>query len=338
MVNIEKLNKLILERGELAVKDREAVEKIADEICKRDIETIYFAGSGGSYTTLWHFPIIIRKLSDIPAYAEEAAELMYSDYYSLNEKSLVVIMAKTGTMKESVELSEYCKEHNIPTLGFVMVDNTPVANNVTYKVLIDPYSEPARYIPMYYMIFRILKNRGYFDSYEEFADEIAKIPEGLVEAVKKYDPIARDYAQKYYNEDFQLWICSGINYGEALKYSADVAEELFRQKTQAINSGEFFHGCMEIVQNDMSIVMLMSEDESRPMDERCRKFLERYASEKLWTIDTADLEMKGISKQFRKYISPIILTTIIEDLFAEYMMEYTGKNHSTRRYYQIVEY
>lgn len=263
---------------------------------------------------------------------------MYSNYHCLNERSLVVIMAKTGTMKESVELSEYCKKNNIPTLGFVMIDDTPVANNVTYKVLIDKYSEPIRFLPMYYLIFRLLKNNGSFDDYEEFANELSHIPECLTDVVDKFDSEAKDYASKYYNEDFQLWIYSGINFGEALKYSADVAEELFRQKTQAMNSGEFFHGCMEIVQNDMSIVMLMSEDESRPMDERCLKFLEKYANEKLWVIDTAKFEMKGISEKYRRYLSPIILTVCVEDLFAEYMMEYTGKDHSTRRYYQIVEY
>ena len=56
------------------------------------------------------------------------------------------------------------------------------------------------------------------------------------------------------------------------------------------------------------------------------------------TMDTTKFEMKGISKKYRRYLSPIILTVCVEDLFAEYMMEYTGKDHSTRRYYQIVEY
>lgn len=337
-VCVEELKNLILSRGKEAIKDRSEIEAIADEISKKGFDNIFFAGSGGSITTICHFPRIIRKLSNIPAYAEEAAELMYSNYHCLNERSLVVIMAKTGTMKESVELTEYCKANNIPTVGFVMIDDTPVANNVTYKIMIDKYSEPIRYIPMYYLIFRLLKNNGSFEEYEEFADEIANIPIGLTDVVDKFDGEAKGYAEKYHNEDFQLWIYSGINYGEALKYSADVAEELFRQKTQAMNSGEFFHGCLEIVQNDMSIVILMSEDESRPMDERCLRFLQKYAHEKLWVIDTAKFSMEGVSKKFRRFISPIILTVCIEDLYAEYMMDYTGKDHSTRRYYQIVDY
>lgn len=337
-VDVNKLKKLILDRGLLALNEKKEIEKIADEISKKGFDNIFFAGSGGSITTICHFPRIIRKLSNIPAYAEEAAELMYSNYRCLSERSLVVIMAKTGTMKESVELSEYCKKNNITTLGFIMLDGTPVANNVTYKIKIDKYSEPVRYIPMYYFIFRLLRNNGDFDCYDDFCEEMKKIPLGLVDVVDKFDNEANEYAKKYHNEEFQLWIYSGINYGEALKYSADVAEELFRQKTQAMNSGEFFHGCLEIVQNDMSIVILMSEDESRPMDERCLNFLKKYANGKLWVIDSSVFEMNGFNKKYRKYISPIILTVCIQDLFAEYMMQYTGKNHSTRRYYQIVEY
>ncbi|HBI56133.1 MAG TPA: glucosamine--fructose-6-phosphate aminotransferase, partial [Firmicutes bacterium] len=165
-----------IERGELAVAQRQAVEKIADEISAKGFSNIFFAGSGGSITTLTPFPRIIRKLSSIPAYVEEAAELMVSGYNCLTKDSLVIIMAKTGTMKETVELSQYCRQRGIPTVGFVMIDHTPVADNVTYKILIDEFVSPIRYLAMFYFVFRLLKNHGDFDEYETFADELSHIP------------------------------------------------------------------------------------------------------------------------------------------------------------------
>ena len=69
----EELKNLILSRGKEAIKDRSEIEAIADEISKKGFDNIFFAGSGGSITTICHFPRIIRKLSNIPAYAEEAA-------------------------------------------------------------------------------------------------------------------------------------------------------------------------------------------------------------------------------------------------------------------------
>ena len=335
---IEKLKKQFTERGALTIAQRAEVEKIADEISARGFSNIFFAGSGGSITTISPFPRIIRKLSNIPAYAEEAAELMYSNYHCLNKDSLVVIMAKTGTMKETVELSEYCKEHGIPTIGFVMIDNTPVANNVTYKVLIDEFSSPIRYLTMYYLIFRLLKNHGDFEDYERFADELSNVPQGLCKVAEEFDARAKEFVERFSKEPFQLWLYSGINFGEALKYSADIAEELFRQKTQTMNTAEFFHGCLEIADDDVNIILLKSEDESRPLDERCERFLRKYAAKKLVVIDTAEFEMAGISPEFRRFLSPILLNVCIEELIAEYMIEATGMNFKTRRYYQIVEY
>lgn len=335
---IEKLKSTYRKSGADTISRRKEVEAFADEVCKKGIKNIFFAGSGGSITTLTPFPRLIKRFSNLPAYAEEAAELMVSDYKQLNKDSLVVIMAKTGTMVETVKLSEYCQERGIPTVGFVMIDNTPVANNVTYKILIDEFSSPIRYITMYYFVFRLLYNLGDFPEYEKFADELANVPESICDMLDAYDDTAKKFVELYSKEPFQLWLYSGINFGEALKYSADIAEELFRQKTQVMNTAEFFHGCLEIVDNDVSIVLLMSEDGSRTLDERAKRFLEKYAGEKLFVIDTKELHWKGISDEFRPLLSPIIINVCVEELITPYMMEATQKGFTTRRYYQIVEY
>ena len=426
------------EHGKTTIAARAEAEQAADRISQHGYKNIFFAGSGGSITTIMAFAEIIKRLSDIPAYWEEAAELMVSNYKQLNQDSLVVIMAKTGTMIETVQLSAYCKEHHIPCIGFVMIDDTPVANQVTYKVMLDVESSPIRYLTLYYFVFRLLYNHGDFPDYESFCASLEQLPEALChvldaydetaqgfveryyeepfqlwiysglnqgEALKyaadiaeelfrqktqimnaaeffhgcleiadddtniillynhgdfpdyesfcasleqlpealchvldAYDETAQGFVERYYEEPFQLWIYSGLNQGEALKYAADIAEELFRQKTQIMNAAEFFHGCLEIADDDTNIILLKSEGPTRVLDERVERFLRKYASKKLVVIDTAQFELPGVDDAYRGYFSPVILNVCIEELITNYMIERTGKSAATRRYYGIVDY
>ncbi len=326
------------EHGKTTIAARAEAEQAADRISQHGYKNIFFAGSGGSITTIMAFAEIIKRLSDIPAYWEEAAELMVSNYKQLNQDSLVVIMAKTGTMIETVQLSAYCKEHHIPCIGFVMIDDTPVANQVTYKVMLDVESSPIRYLTLYYFVFRLLYNHGDFPDYESFCASLEQLPEALCHVLDAYDETAQGFVERYYEEPFQLWIYSGLNQGEALKYAADIAEELFRQKTQIMNAAEFFHGCLEIADDDTNIILLKSEGPTRVLDERVERFLRKYASKKLVVIDTAQFELPGVDDAYRGYFSPVILNVCIEELITNYMIEHTGKSAATRRYYGIVDY
>jgi fructoselysine-6-phosphate deglycase len=326
-----------LKRGKKNYALRESVESIADEISKKGFKNIFFAGSGGSIAMLMPFAHIVKKLSQIPAYTDEAAELMVSDYKQLTEESLVVIVSKTGDAKEPVELAEYCNKRNIPTVAFVGANDTPLYNIAKYKVYIDEEVSAFRYIQIYFFIFRLLYNNHDFEDYNKFADEIAYLPQGLVNAIKKYDPMLEEFSKKYKDEPFQLWIGSGLNYGETFRFSACSLEEVFRIKTQAINSAEFFHGCFEIVDKDTCVILIKGEDGSRVLDERVENFLKKYAK-KYTIIDTRDFELKGISKEYRKYFTTTIISILLGERLFKYLIKDTGKSHKTRRYYRKVQY
>lgn len=334
----ETLKARLVRCGSIAINQRHKIEAIAEQINNRGIENIFFAGSGGSITTLMAFSHLIKQYSSLPVYAEEAAELLVASYKQLTKHSLVIIMAKTGTMVETVELSRYCQQNKIPSLGFVIYDNTPVANQVDYKIMISEEDSVARYMPIYYFVFNLLYRRNEFPNYEKFVDNIEKLPTALGEVVDDFDESAKTFAKKYCNEQFQLYLYSSANMGEALKYSADIAEELFRHKTQLMHTAEFFHGCFEIADNETPIILLMSEDGSRRLDERALRFLKQYAPEKLTVIDPKKFVLSGIDKEFRPILTPIIINLCLTEMITPYMKEETGRSLETRRYYGIVSY
>ena len=311
----EELKQKINERVEYLISQKDEVIKIADEAYDNGIDNIFFAGSGGSYTTLKAFAYFFKKYSTIPAYSESAAEARLGNYKQLNNRSLVVIMAKTGTMVESVKLSEYCRTNGIPSVGFVIYDHTPVADNVKYKVLIDEMDSPARYLTFYLFLFRLMYRNGDLKDFDEFVEQLSHIGDVLNAEIDVYDHVAYEFAEKYHKEPFQLYLYSGPNEGEVLKYSADISEELFRIPTQLVHTSEFFHGCLEIADDDLCIVLCMGLDSSREMDERCLRFLEKYASAKLTVFDPAKVPMTAVKEEYRELFVPMMimlfLTTMV---------------------------
>ncbi|MDZ7673046.1 MAG: hypothetical protein U5K53_09505 [Halanaerobiales bacterium] len=49
-------------------------------------------------------------------------------------------------------------------------------------------------------------------------------------------------------------------------------EEMQWIKTKSIHAAEFFHGTLELVEEDTSIIMLYGEDETRPLMDRVYGF------------------------------------------------------------------
>ena len=45
---------------------------------------------------------------------------------------------------------------------------------------------------------------------------------------------------------------------------------------EVVSSPEFFHGTIELIEKDVCATLCMTEAETRPLDERVKRFLEKY--------------------------------------------------------------
>ena len=325
------------ERGEKNNALRGEIEKIADEVCREGFSNIFFAGSGGSICMLMPFVEILKNLRNITAYGEEAADLIHAGYCQLTERSLVVIVSKTGDAKEPVELVRYCNEKGIRTISFVGNNTSPVYQESTWKIWIDEDVNAFRYIQIYYFIFRVMHNQGSFPEYERFCHSLEALPLALYEAAKTYDPTAKQFAQNYKDESFILFVSSGMGYAEAFRFASCSIEEVFHIKTQAMNSAEFFHGCFEIVDENTPVVLIKNEDGARIVDERVERFLKNYGGKHL-IVDMKDFAMEGIEEEYRPYFIPALMNMIFGGLTFSYLSQATGLSFNTRKYYRVVPY
>lgn len=53
-----------------------------------------------------------------------------------------------------------------------------------------------------------------------------------------------------------------------------ILEEMQWIKTKSIHAAEYFHGTLELVEEDTSLILFYGEDETRPLMEPCDGFLQ----------------------------------------------------------------
>lgn len=322
------------QRGELIYGTREHAEAVAKEAYENGISNIFFTASGGSVAVMQPFDYVLQTESSIPVYSITAAELVLTGHKQLNEKSLVVLYSKSGDTKETIKAAEYLKERNIPTVGIVSKENTPLEELCTYSI--NYHDGRPQEMPLYFLIMSIMKHNGEFDKYEQFANELRNLPKALTKVREAADEKAKKYAEKYQNDPYQIWVGSGNLWGITYSYSMCVLEESQWLRTKSVSSPEFFHGTLELVEKDVCVTLVKTEGETRPLDERVERFASQYTDE-FNVFDTKDYELPGISPEFRKYVCAPVMWAVLGRISVH--LE-AIRNHSleTRRYYRVVEY
>ena len=337
MLNFDKEAFMKVMKGAVNVKPE--VDKIVKSVTEKGYRTLFLVGSGGSMAIMLPFDYLLKAHSTIDVRTEIAAELMVRGSKFLNENAVVVLSSLSGTTKETVAAAKYCKEHGATTIGLVGELGTPLAEIADY-VLVN-YSEndfagDSIYIQLFELLFGFMAAKGEFPDYEEMMEEFKNLPEALYCVKESCEPKMSEFAKKNKDDTYHMLVGSGSVWGETYSYGMCVLEEMQWIRTKTIHAAEFFHGTLELVEKDTSVILMKGEDETRPLMDRVERFAEQY-TEKLSIFDTKAYELPGISDKFRKYLTVLVICTMFEVLSKHLEKE---RDHSLdlRRYYRVIEY
>ena len=123
-------------------------------------------GIGGTWAEWYPVVEVAKYYSDLPIYLENAGEfLVKKNKRYLSKKSLVFTSSASGDTAEIVKAVKLCKDMDIPVYGFTKDDTTPLA-----KLLTEPVYNPCgdcedSYLLYYFVVLRLLFNRGEFPRY-----------------------------------------------------------------------------------------------------------------------------------------------------------------------------
>ena len=322
------------EKGQRIYSIRTEVEEIAKKVHEAGISNIFFTASGGSVAVMQPFEYILTTKSTIPVFSMTAAELVLTGHKQLNEKSLVILYSKSGDTKETIKAAEYLKESNIPTVGIVSKEKTPLEALTTYSI--NYLDGRPQEMPLYFLIMSIMNLNGEFPEYPRFVEELKQLPKALNAVREQADEKGKIYAEAFQNDPYQIWIGSGNLWGITYSYSMCVLEESQWLRTKSVSSPEFFHGTLELVEKDVCVTLLKTEGETRSLDERVERFAKQY-TDKFTVVDTKEYDLPGISTEFREFFCAPVMWAALGRVSVH--LEHI-RNHSldTRRYYRVVEY
>ncbi|MFP3579644.1 SIS domain-containing protein [Arthrobacter sp. SIMBA_036] len=311
------------------------IESVVETIQQRGIENLFLIGAGGTYAAMLPYEHFIRSRSTLPVRAAIGKELMLTNDPTFGAGSVAIFASVSGTTEDVIEAIEFAKAKGAYTVGFTGFGNSPFAKALDVALVTEPKTWPFD-IPMILLSTKLLAARGEFDGYEDLASELQSVPEGLIAVAGQAESVAEAFAEKNRDADYHFLVGTGNLWGLTYLYSMCILEEMQWLRTTRVHGAEFFHGSLELIEEDTSLMLLVGEDESRPLMERVVKFAENY-NKNTTLLDSKDYELPGVSPRFRALVAPLILDTVL-DRFSKHLERVRNHSLDLRRYYRVVEY
>ncbi|WP_214413197.1 SIS domain-containing protein [Sphaerisporangium fuscum] len=318
-----------------AVALRPQIEELVDRLVDEGFDNLYLVGAGGTYAQMWPYEHLARRSSTLPVRAAIAAELIASGDASLGSRSVAIFTSVSGTTDDSIRAIDYCKSKGVYTIGFTGYADSPIAQKVDVALISEPKTWPFD-MQMLLFMGRLLSRRGEFDGYEKFADEFANAPQVFLEVAKQAEPVAEAFAEAHKDTDYHFLVGGGNLWGFTYLYSMCILEEMQWLRTTRVHSAEFFHGSLELLEEDTSVIIFQGEDETRALTDRVEAFAKRISKD-VTVFDTRDYPLTGISPEFRGLLAPIVLDTVMGRV-SKHLERVRDHSLDLRRYYRVMDY
>ncbi|MCA0332233.1 MAG: SIS domain-containing protein [Actinobacteria bacterium] len=318
-----------VEKLQETIDQRDAIRNVVGKAVQAGLRNVYFVGAGGSIICSYPAFYLLQREANLPVFQVQSDELNCSVPRLMGEGSLVVLASYTGTTKETVAAAKTAKAAGATVIA-VAKEGSPLAEavDVAFKGKSDLFELLVAYA--------ILEKTGTSIDLADVDTAIANIPTALLDAVEKSSDYLGEIAAAFKDEPITYVLGSGASYAWAYGLAMCFLQEMQWKHAAGYNTGEFFQGAFEMVDDDTAVILWLGDDQTRPMAERGKRFLETYCKKARY-IDVAELELPGIPKSVRGEVSPLVVAALANRLAQQYEAV-RGHDLETRRYMFKVEY
>jgi fructoselysine 6-phosphate deglycase len=322
-----------------ALGQREAAQQVAGEAVRRGLTSVFLVGCGGSLAAMYplHYELE-RGTAEFGTYIMNADEFNHRRPAALGRGSLVVAGSHTGTTKETVRAAETAKAAGATVVAVTRLPDSPLAKtaDAAFAYRSEKTVYEAKQILLGQLGFALLQEAGADRDYAAIRRAFEALPDALHRTKEETDPQCHEIATRWRDEPITYVLAAGPNYGAGYCLAMCYLQEMQWMHAASFNAGEFFHGAFEVVTDQTPVLVLLGEDDTRPMAERARAFVQRYSSNAV-AIDTRDLSLPGVDPRQRPIVTPLALSTVITRLPQHYEAV-RGHSLEQRRYMFKVEY
>lgn len=321
------------------------IKKTVSEIKKNvddagGLKHVYFVACGGSKAAI--FPGLYLLQSEAKTFGATtytSNEFVHATPKELDHRCIAIICSLKAT-PETVEAVKTANAGGAVTLAMTGSMDTGMAKVgryvVTYSSGDDQIYSQSNQANVLRIGFEILNQFEGYENYDKAMKAYDVIDEIVEDAKKNSLAAARVWAEKYKDEPIFYALASGPNYGVAYSLCCCHFMEMQWKHAVCLHTGEYFHGPFETTDRTLPMMLLMSEGRTRPLDERCLKFLKKYA-ENYIVIDFKELNAGRIDPDVAEFFNPVVMIPV-ERYYVSQMAEVRGHSMDDRRYMWKVEY
>ena len=318
-------------RGALELRPR--IESVIDGACGEGIKNLCWLGIGGTWASCMQAVCHMKERSRAEVFAASAAEYCTTGDRRIGEGTFVILSSVTGSTAEVTEAVVKAKKAGARVLGFIDNADAPLASLADHCITY-PANEQLKF---FMAADRFMFNEGVMPEYEAMYEQFARcLPEALAEAEKHSDEFGRVFAEKHKDDKLHYFVGAGALYGATYSYAMCYWEEMHWMRTKSIHSAEFFHGMLEIVDEDTPITLFIGEDSQRALGERVKRFLDKVCMNHT-VIDTAEVPLPGISAEYRPAVCHLVMHAVTNRIDA-HLEALSGHDMNLRRFYRKADY
>jgi len=322
-----------------AIDQDDKARDIVDQAVARGIEKVYLVGCGGShFGTYPAFDLLDRYATGVTTQRITSAELTSRNPAGLNERALVVAASHSGNTPETVASAEFANSKGALVAGISRIGDNGLSRigdvHLDYPDTIS-ITEP-KLVHNEQIALALLEAFGAADKAADIRTGIAALPTALRAVKDEVAEVGERVADLLEEAPLSYIVGGGPAYGMAKMMSWCYFQEMSWMNSAAINAGDFFHGPLEMVLEDTTVVTLVAEDDSRALGERVVRFTENYTKNSA-AVDTANFSLPGIPAAARPDLSVLALMSA-ERRVLDHVAARRGHDTSQRRYMYKVAY
>lgn len=288
----------------------DTIKEFVNERVRAGLRNVYLVGAGGSLIASFPAFYLLQRKVEIPVFQVQSDELNFGRPLALGPGSLVLVASFTGTTKETVAAARYAKEAGATVFAACRA-HSPLAEVANLAI------EGASDILELMAAYTLCEALGVPLDYAEVRETFAALPAAFRAAVEGAEPKVHDMAVALKDEPITYVLGAGPSHGWAYGLAMCYLQEMQWMHALSFNAGEFFQGAFEVVREDTPVILLLSEDPSRPIAERAQRFLDTY-TRKAHYLDVRDFDLPGLSAEGRAIVSPLVLAKVISRLAKHY--------------------
>lgn len=325
---------IVKEVEDLMGKGFPILDKVVEEMLERKIERVYFVACGSPLCACQTSKLLFDKYSDIPSATYSGFDFLNHPPFKLDNKTMVIGVSDSGSTSEVVDSISFAREKGSLTLG-VTRDFKGSALAEAAELVIGYGGESIwemHLIVNYYVAGKYINSIKEHSEITKILEDMEKLPQILADLVVSTEEKSKELGVEASKWPFIYTVSAGPLLPLAYKEGIITMLEFTWTHGSMLNAAEFRHGPLEVVEEGVSYVFMLGNDESRAITERTIRFVRKF------TENVIVFDINDYATGLHPMLTPMILFVPLE-YFYYYLSISKGHNPDDRRYYGgLVEY